>query len=63
METRQIIAWAIIAFLVVMMVGGLRFATTSRRRQRLREKREFDRHAAALVKRDDEARDGQRLHQ
>ena len=53
MEIRQIIAWAIIGFIVVMIVAGIWYAATAEKRQRVREKREFDRRRAALVERED----------
>jgi hypothetical protein len=47
METRQPLAWGIILFLVVMVGVAIGLAVTSERRQRARERRAFDRRAAA----------------
>jgi hypothetical protein len=49
METRQVIAWGIILFLIVMVGAAIRFGATSKKRQRARERRAFDRRAAALT--------------
>jgi Zn-dependent protease with chaperone function len=49
METRQVVAWGIILFLIVMIGAAIRFGTTSKKRQRARERRAFDRRAASLT--------------
>lgn len=52
MATRQLIAWGIILFLVLMIGAGIRIAATTERRQRARERRALDRRANARATED-----------
>jgi hypothetical protein len=46
LDTRRIIAWALIAILFVGFVAAAWLIATSRQRQRRRENRDFDRASA-----------------
>ncbi len=54
MDTRHIIAWAIIAVLFIGFVGAAWLIATSRQRQRRRENRDFDRASARAAGDEDE---------